>query len=51
VEDFNNWVADKSEFACLALDGLKAIEVTLAIRESSLQNHPVKIVTTQQEEK
>ena len=51
VEDFNDWIAGKTEFACLALDGLKAIEVTLAIRESSLQNHPVKIATTQQEEK
>jgi predicted dehydrogenase len=51
VEDFNNWVAGKSEFACLAIDGLRAIEVTLAIRESSLRNQPVKITTTKQEEK
>lgn len=51
VEDFNDWVAGESEFACLAIDGLKAIEVTLAIRESSLKNQPVKIATTKQEEK
>lgn len=51
VEDFNNWVAGKSEFACLAIDGLKAIEITLAIRESSLKNQPVKISTSKQEEK
>jgi predicted dehydrogenase len=51
VEDFNNWVAGKSEFACLAIDGLRAIEVTLAIRESSLRNQPVKIATNKQEEK
>ena len=51
VEDFNNWVAGKSELACLAVDGLKAIEITLAIRDSSLQNQPVTIATTKQEEK
>ena len=51
VEDFNNWVAHNSVFACLAIDGLKAIEVTLAIRESSLRNQPVKIATNKQEEK
>lgn len=51
VEDFNNWVAGKSEFACLAIDGLRAIEVTLAIRESSLKSQPVKIATIKQEEK
>ena len=51
VENFNNWVAGKSKFACLAIDGLKAIEVTLAIRESSLKNQPVKIATTKPEEK
>lgn len=51
VEDFNNWVAGESEFQCLATDGLKAIEITQAIRESSLQNQPVKIAETQQEEK
>ena len=51
VEDFNNWVSNKSEFACLAIDGLRTIEISQAIRESSLQNQPVKIAATQQEEK
>ncbi len=46
IEDFNNWIDGNSIFACLAEDGLRAIEITEAIRESSITNQPIKINST-----
>lgn len=43
VEEFTGWVEDRNSFATPAIDGLRAIEITLALQESSKVSQPVKV--------